>query len=100
MVWTSGGTTIKLLKNRTVILFFIGIFAYVGLEQGVANWISVFLKRYHGLSPETDGAQAVAWFWGLMTVGCAIGLVLLKLFDAVTPFQVVKARHCPILMPF
>jgi fucose permease len=75
-------TYLQLFKNRTVILFFIGIFAYVGLEQGVANWISEFLKRYHGLSPEVDGAQAVAWFWGLMTVGCAIGLVLLKLFDS------------------
>jgi MFS transporter, FHS family, L-fucose permease len=75
-------TYLNLFKNRTVILFFIGIFAYVGLEQGVANWISEFLKRYHGLRPEVDGAQAVAWFWGLMTVGCAIGLVLLKLFDS------------------
>ena len=75
-------TYLSLFKSRTVILFFIGIFAYVGLEQGVANWISEFLKRYHGLSPETAGAQAVAWFWGLMTVGCALGLVLLKLFDS------------------
>jgi fucose permease len=75
-------TYLQLFKNRTVILFFIGIFAYVGLEQGVSNWISEFLKRYHGMSPEVDGAQAVAWFWGLMTVGCAVGLVLLKLFDS------------------
>lgn len=75
-------TYVQLLKNRTVILFFIGIFAYVGTEQGVANWISEFLRRYHGLSPEVEGAHAVAWFWGLMTVGCAIGLVLLKLFDS------------------
>lgn len=75
-------TYLQLFKSRTVILFFIGIFAYVGTEQGVANWISEFLKRYHGLSPEVEGAQAVAWFWGLMTVGCAIGLILLKLFDS------------------
>lgn len=75
-------TYLQLFKNRTVILFFIGIFAYVGTEQGIANWISEFLRRYHGLRPDIDGAQAVAWFWGLMTVGCAIGLVLLKLFDS------------------
>ena len=75
-------TYFQLFKNRTVILFFIAIFAYVGTEQGVANWISEFLKRYHGLSPEVEGAWAVAWFWGLMTVGCAVGLVLLKLFDS------------------
>lgn len=75
-------TYLQLFKNRTVILFFIGIFAYVGTEQGVANWISEFLRTYHGLKPEIDGAQAVSWFWGLMTVGCAVGLVLLKLFDS------------------
>jgi fucose permease len=75
-------TYLQLFKNRTVILFFIGIFAYVGTEQGIANWISEFLKRYHGLSPEIEGAHAVALFWGLMTVGCAVGLVLLKLFDS------------------
>jgi MFS transporter, FHS family, L-fucose permease len=75
-------TYLQLFKNKTVILFFIGIFAYVGTEQGISNWISEFLRRYHGLSPEVDGAQAVAWFWGLMTVGCAVGLVLLKLIDS------------------
>jgi FHS family L-fucose permease-like MFS transporter len=75
-------TYLQLFKNRTVILFFIGIFAYVGTEQGIANWISEFLRRYHGLRPEIDGAHAVAWFWGLMTVGCAVGLVLLKLIDS------------------
>jgi len=30
----------ELLKNKTVILFFIGVFCYVGTEQGVANWTS------------------------------------------------------------
>lgn len=75
-------TYLQLFKNRTVILFFIGIFAYVGTEQGISNWISEFLRRYHGLAPDVAGAHAVSWFWGLMTVGCAIGLVLLKLFDS------------------
>ncbi|MCE1198857.1 MAG: MFS transporter [Marinilabiliales bacterium] len=71
-----------LLKNKTVIMFFFGIFAYVGTEQGVANWISEFLKTYHGLRPEVEGAQAVQWYWGLMTIGCILGLGLLKLFDS------------------
>lgn len=75
-------TYLQLFKNPIVILFFIGIFAYVGTEQGVANWISEFLRRYHGLKPEVEGAQTVAWFWGMMTVGCAVGLILLKLFDS------------------
>ena len=28
-----------------------------------------------------EGAHAVAYFWGLLTAGCLLGLLLLKLFD-------------------
>jgi fucose permease len=72
----------ELLKNRYVWLFFFGIFAYVGTEQGVANWVSRFLETYHGLDPQIEGANAVSYFWGLLTAGCLLGLVLLKLIDA------------------
>jgi fucose permease len=75
-------THLNLLKNPTVILFFLGIFTYVGLEQGIANWISEFLNTYHGYDPQTTGAKAVAWFWGLMTIGGIAGIVLLKLLDS------------------
>lgn len=71
-----------LIRNPTVILFFVGIFAYVGLEQGIANWISEFLNTYHGYDPQTAGARAVSWFWGLMTIGGVAGIVLLKLLDS------------------
>ena len=71
-----------LFKDRTVILFFLGIFAYVGTEQGIANWISQFLVTYHGYDPQTVGAAKVALFWGLMTVGGIHGLVLLKFVDS------------------
>jgi fucose permease len=71
-----------LLRNGHVYLFFVGIVCYVGTEQGIANWISEFLHRYHGLDPEVAGARAVARFWGLLTLGCAVGLVLLKLWDS------------------
>jgi fucose permease len=72
----------QLLGDRTVWLYFIAIFCYVGSEQGVANWISEFLSRYHGLDPQVEGARAVSMFWGLMTVGCLLGLLLLKLIDS------------------
>ncbi len=72
----------QLFKNKTVILYFIGIFAYVGTEQGTANWISQFLYTYHGYDPQTTGASIVAWFWGMMTAGCFLGLFLLKIFDS------------------
>jgi fucose permease len=71
----------SLLANKYVWLFFIGIFAYVGTEQGIANWTSKFLQLYHGVDPATQGARAISFFWGLMTVGCLLGLLILKLFD-------------------
>jgi fucose permease len=75
-------THIALIKDRRVILYFLGIFFYVGSEQGVANWISKFLFDYHGYDPQTTGAQAVSWFWGLMTAGTFLGLILLRLADS------------------
>ena len=72
----------ELLKNKTVILYFFGIFAYVGTEQGVASWISKFLADYHGMNPEVEGAHAISQFWGLLTVGCILGLGLLKIMDS------------------
>lgn len=72
----------ELFKNRYVILFFLGIFTYVGTEQGISFWMSKFLNNYHGVDPETAGADAVSYFWGLMTVGGLLGLVLMKLFDS------------------
>jgi len=71
-----------LFQNRTVILFFLGIFAYVGTEQGLANWMSQFLSVYHGYDPQTVGAAKVALFWGMMTIGGVLGLFLLKFVDS------------------
>ena len=75
-------TNMELLKNPTVILYFIAIFCYVGLEQGVANWMSEFLNKYHHMNPKTEGAAAISWFWGLLTMGTLLGLLLLKFIDS------------------
>ena len=94
---TGAWKTIKeLLRNKTVILFFIGIFAYVGTEQGIANWISEFLSKYHGFDPQTTGADTVSYYWGLLTIGCILGLVLLKLVDSklVLRIFVIAAMIC------
>lgn len=72
----------ELLGNKTVILFFLGIFCYVGVEQGIANWMSQFLLTYHDKDPLTAGATAISLFWGLITVGSFVGLFLLKLLDS------------------
>jgi len=71
-----------LLRRPMVWAFFFCVFAYVGSEQGTADWASKFLSTYHGYDPHTTGATAVSWFWGLLTVGCFIGMGLLKLFDS------------------
>jgi len=71
-----------LLRQRVVWLYFGCVFAYVGSEQGTADWISTFLSRYHGFDPHSTGAAAVSWFWGLMTAGCFLGMILLKAFDS------------------
>lgn len=78
----AGGTLKELLSDRMVLLFFFGIFCYVGTEQGVANWTSKFLQDYHGVDPSTVGASVISSFWGLLTIGCLLGLVLLKFFDS------------------
>ncbi len=75
-------THLDLLRNPTVILFFLGIFSYVGAEQGIANWISEFLSKYHGQDSQTVGAQTISNFWGLMMGGTFVGLLLLKFFDS------------------
>lgn len=72
----------SLARRRLVWLYFLAIFAYVGCEQGTANWISQFLSHYHGYDPHTTGARAVSWFWGLMTGGCFAGAFLLRIFDS------------------
>lgn len=70
-----------LLGQKQVILYFLGIVAYVGTEQGLANWMSMFLSIYHGINPADGGATAIAWFWGLMSIGCLFGLIIVKLID-------------------
>jgi fucose permease len=78
----SFGTYLKLFKNRWIFLYFLGIFCYVGIEQGIGNWISQFLLQYHNLDPQTIGANTVAYFWAMLTAGCLLGLFLLKFIDS------------------
>ncbi len=72
----------ELLKNPHARMFLFGIVCYVGTEQGVATWMSEFLQTYHGVDPQTLGAALVGRFWGLMSIGCIVGLGLLKIMDS------------------
>ena len=73
---------VDLFKKPLVVAYFIALFCYVGTEQGVSYWMSEFLHRYHQFDPQTKGADAVAYFWGLMMIGGILGLILLKLIDS------------------
>ncbi|MDB5015766.1 MAG: transporter [Mucilaginibacter sp.] len=75
-------THVMLFKKPVVILYFIALFCYVGTEQGVSYWMSQFLYEYHKFDPQITGANAVAYFWGLMTAGGIVGLFLLKIMDS------------------
>jgi MFS transporter, FHS family, L-fucose permease len=72
----------SLARRPIVWMYFVAMFAYVGCEQGTADWMSEFLAKYHGFDPHTTGASVVSWFWGLLTIGCLIGMGLLKIFDS------------------
>lgn len=76
------GTYLQMLRRGMVWLYFGCVFAYVGSEQGTSDWISKFLSQYHGYDPHTTGAAAISWFWGMMTAGCFVGMILLKTFDS------------------
>jgi len=91
-------THLKLFKQKNVILFFLGIFSYVGVEQGISNWISEFLRTYHGLKPEVEGSATVGLFWGMMTVGCLPGMALLKVMDSKRVLRIFTLLAIVILM--
>ena len=78
----SKASYLSLLKNKYTLLYFLGIFCYIGTEQGVGNWISKFLLNYHDLSPQNEGATTVSYFWAMLTIGCVLGLLLLKIMDS------------------
>ena len=85
------GTTssyLELFKQKYVWFFFLGIFCYVSTEQGTSIFMSTFLEQYHDVNPQTEGAQAVSYFWGLMTAGCIVGMFLLKLMDSKRLLQI------------
>jgi FHS family L-fucose permease-like MFS transporter len=90
-------THIELFRQKPVLLFFLGIFAYVGTEQGIANWISEFLRTYHGFRPEAEGAKTVGLFWGMMTVGCVLGMGLLKVMDSKIVLRIFTSAALVIL---
>jgi len=70
------------LNKRITYLYFFGIFAYVGVEQGINNWSSEFLNQYHNLDPNVVGVQVISSYWGNLTIGTVVSLFLIKFFSS------------------
>lgn len=74
----------ELFRNKYVIFYFLALVAYASCEQGIAAWLSKFFEDVHGVNPQTEGAMVLSWYWLLLTAGCSIGMLLLKVFDSRT----------------
>ena len=68
---------INLVKNPLMIMFAMGIFVYVGIEVGVATWISTFLVDKFDMMKST-AAMVVGLYWGFLALGRFAGGILLN----------------------
>lgn len=68
---------IALAKNPLMTIFALGIFIYVGIEVGIATWISTFLVDKHG-SLKSTAAQIVGLYWGFQAIGRFTGGIILN----------------------
>lgn len=68
---------INLVKNPLMIMFAMGIFVYVGIEVGVATWISTFLVDKFDMMKNT-AAMVVGLYWGFLALGRFAGGILLN----------------------
>lgn len=75
----SKNTYLELLNNNKVWVYFFAIFAYVGTEQGVTLKLKEFLISNHSYST-IEAENCISNFWALLSVGCLLGLALVKLF--------------------
>ncbi len=72
---------LSLARNPLMLLFAFGIFIYVGIEVGIANWISTFLVDKHKFTV-TDAGKIVSLYWALQSVGRFTGGFVLKVLEA------------------
>jgi MFS transporter, FHS family, L-fucose permease len=73
---------LSVLRSRQALYYALGVFAYVAVEQVNSNWLTQFLKDYHGIAPEGSGAKILSWYWALLTGGCILGMALMKVIDS------------------
>ncbi|MDX1917987.1 MAG: MFS transporter [Candidatus Caenarcaniphilales bacterium] len=74
------GDYLRLAQNPLMILFALGIFVYVGIEVGIANWLSTFLVEMHTMN-KVDAAKFVSLYWLLQSIGRFTGGIVLNFID-------------------
>ncbi|OGI22869.1 MAG: hypothetical protein A2287_10380 [Candidatus Melainabacteria bacterium RIFOXYA12_FULL_32_12] len=72
---------LKLLSNPLMFLFALGIFIYVGIEVGIATWISTFLMENRAVDILL-AAKIVSLYWIFQSVGRLIGGFVLNYLPA------------------
>lgn len=73
---------LELFRNKYVILYFFALVAYASCEQGIAAWMSKFFEDSHGLDPQSEGALILSYYWLMLTIGCSVGMLLLRVFES------------------
>lgn len=63
----NGIITLKLLRKRTFLIFLLSMIMYVGIEEGIAFWITSYIKEWSMINYFPSLALSV--FWGGMIVG-------------------------------
>lgn len=77
---TKHGSWTSVMKNPTLALGMIGIFAYVGAEVAIGSFLVNYIIQMTPM-PETEAAHLVAVYWGGAMVGRFIGIYTLKAFS-------------------
>ena len=73
------GSWMETLKNKTLVLGMIGIFAYVGAEVAIGTFLVNFIMETLPMG-EAEAANMVALYWGGAMAGRFIGIFTLKMF--------------------
>jgi fucose permease len=92
----------NLLGDKQLYFYFFALFSYAACEQGISNWITQFLDTYHSVDSQTTGSLVLSGYWMLLSLGCLIGLVLLKYIDSLKILLVftIAAMTCFFLSIF
>jgi MFS transporter, FHS family, glucose/mannose:H+ symporter len=76
----SSGSWLVLVSNPTIWLFASAFFLYPGAETAVGGWIGSYVSRL-GVRGAAIASLMPAFFWSALTVGRALGTVLLRHFS-------------------